>query len=237
MTRDGFRDGLSEAELQALKTPASSRPLDRPDQPVDPKLDSNDKLVLETADEATHQALGELHRNFAAAMSGVFSDITKRDVEVRLRDDGKGTYAQFVFGQPIPTCCAIVTARSIDVEFFISIQPSILYPLIDQMLGTVEAEPIPQRPLSEIERGLVEVMLQGVFAKYEDAWRQVLSFDLVLDRFEHNLQQNLAMGGSEATYRARYSVRCGSHTGIVEFCLPWQPTQQVRQRLATRPSS
>ena len=152
-----------------------------------------------------------------------------------MRDEGKGTYGQFVFGQSIPTCCAVVLARSIDVEFYVAIQPAILYPLIDRMLGAKESDAIPQRPISEIERGLSELILGGVLAEYEDAWRPVLSFDLTLHRIEYNLQRRCALAGSEETYRVRYSVRFGCHAGFVELCLPWRKTQQVRQRLAVKP--
>ena len=222
------RELLSAEELKALTTPSPKRSTIR----------SNDvQGELQQEKQPSSLALDKLHRDFAEAMSEVFSEIAKQDVEVRLRDQGTGTYAQFVFGQSIPTCCAIVLARAIDVEFYFAFHPSILYPLIDNLLGSSNSDPIPQRPLTEIEQGLAELLFARVLDKYEDAWTTALSLDFTLLRFEHNVQQHRAMGGSDETYRARYGVRFGCPSGLVELCLPWAATQQVRHRLAAVPGS
>jgi flagellar motor switch protein FliM len=118
-----------------------------------------------------------------------------------------------------------------ELEFYVAFRPSILYPILDTMMGATEIEPIPQRPMTEVERGLVEVLCEQLMAAYEDAWRPVLALRLGLDRLEHNVQQNPFLSGGEVIYRVRYDVRLGHQTGTIELCLPWQASKQLRQQL------
>ena len=175
--------------------------------------------------------LSELHRTFAQSLASTLTDCLSRNMEVSLRHDGVSTYSQFVFGQPVPCCCAIVASETAKFEFFVSISPTILFPMLDRLVGAGESDPIPQRPITEIERGLIEVLLAQVIAVYEDAWRPVLALNLNLSRLEHNIQQSHLLSGSEATYRTRYDVRLDAFSGFIEFCLPWEASKQLRQRL------
>jgi flagellar motor switch protein FliM len=214
------REMLSDEELSALRTP--TREIDTSTSKVAPEVDV----------ESPCQSLKELHRALADSLSSTLSTLIHREVAIGLRDQTLGTYAQFVFSQPIPTCCAIVRAESINLETYFAIQPTIIYPLIDRLLGCKQSDPIPQRPITEIESGLAVILLTEIIGKYNDAWQQALTLDLRIARIEHNVQRLGAMPGSEPTYRARYELRCGSDFGQLEICLPWKATNQIRQRLS-----
>lgn len=214
-----YREMLSDEELSALRTPANV-------------ADKSVSQIAPTDVEPPCLSLKELHRTMADALSTSLGNLVSREVEVRLRDQSLGTYAQFVFGQPIPTCCAIARAEPINLEMYFAIQPTILYPLIDRLLGCKQSDPIPQRPITEIESGLAEILLTEIVSKYNDAWQQALTLDLTIAWIEHNVQRLGSMAGSEKTYRARYELRSGSDFGQLEICLPWRATNQIRQRLS-----
>ena len=215
------REALSDDELAVLSTPTHG-----PRAPLPTAHRDAD------GGNVAHPSLQELHRQFAGSLAVIFSGFANRDIIVRLRDQSNATYSQFVFGQSIPTCCAVIRAEPINLEFYLAVQPTICYPLIDRLLGCRQSDPIPKRPLSEIETGLMLFMMNEIVTKYGDAWQQALSLELQVDRMEHNVQQLGALAGSEQTYRARYGIRSGTDFGQLEVCLPWQATHQIRQRLA-----
>ncbi len=178
------------------------------------------------------EALADLHASFADDLSTLLSDLARREVVVKLREIVRGTYGQFVFGHTVPTCCAVVLAVPIQTEFFLAIRPSILFPLLDRALGCDLPDPAQRRPLTEIESALSTLLVEQMLGKYREAWQQVLSLELSVDRLEFNTQQMRAMSGSEPVCLVRYDVRCARDQGWVELCIPWKPTQRMRERLA-----
>lgn len=229
--------GLTDAELELLTSPAPEL-AEAVQMPGDL---SGAAPILRESDEVgadlPHASLMDLHRDFAEALRLRLSKFARRDVSVLLRDQSSGSYAQFVFGQVVPTCCAVVRARSIDLEFWLAFQPSILYPIMDRMLGSRESDPIPQRPLSEIESGLAMIILNDIITAYGDAWQRALSLELRVERLVHNVQQLGGAAGSEPTWRVRYGLQCGQDFGLLDFCIPWATSQQIRKRLAASHTS
>lgn len=228
-----MRKGLSSDERELLNSPQTvhHRAADAPAHPTEADSVAG---VTPDANQQLAPELSELHRTFAKSMSHTLDECVGAETEVALRHDGLSTFAQFVFGQPVPCCCAIVASETSQFEFYLAVTPSILYPMLDRLVGAREADPVPKRPMTEIERGLVEVLLAQVVAAYEEAWRPILSLSLNLARLEHNLQQSQLLSGGEATYRARYEVRFEGVGGFAEFCLPWEQSRPLRERLTHR---
>ena len=66
------------------------------------------------------------------------------------------TYSEFVFSLENPTCFNLLKAEPLEGNLILDINPSILYPIIDRLLGGgKEAGPLARRPLTEIELRLV----------------------------------------------------------------------------------
>src|ERR1700676_3592973 len=98
------------------------------------------------------RALQTLHegfsRNFGAALSGLLRSI----VEVKLTSVDQLTYSEFVFSLENPTCFNLLKAEPLEGNLILDINPSILYPIIDRLLGGGrDPTPVPRRPLTEIE--------------------------------------------------------------------------------------
>lgn len=216
-----YHDALSKEELKVLSHPSSceSKP--------QPAAEANGPLTINECHGFT-----ELHNEFSTTLMEVFGKLGACDVRCRLRDAIRGTYGQFVFSQTIPTCCAVIRAEPIHTEFFLAIQPSILYPLLDSMCGTTSKEPPPQRPMTEIEAVLAKRMMRQILHSYSQTFERALSLELVIDRLQHNAQQLKGLSGGEPVFHVTYDVICGSDYGRVTICLPWLGTQQIREQLA-----
>ena len=215
-------EGLSPEELELLSTPTivSSPPNSSPPAPS------------RGVSDPPHPSLLELHRELAGSFGDELTEAAQRSVGVTLREQMVGSYAQFVFGQPNPTFCSVIRSRASELEFWFTIQPTVLYPLIDRLLGCRESDPVPQRPLSEIETALAGLLVERLIARYGEAWRRALSLELEVDRIATNVQLLSAAAGSAEVWRTRFAVRCGQDFGYLEVAFPWADTHQLRQRLA-----
>src|SRR2546429_4347032 len=99
--------------------------------------------------QTMHEAFG---RNFGAALSALLRTI----VEVKLTSVDQLTYSEFVFSLENPTCFNVLSAEPLEGQLVLDINPSILFPVIDRMLGGgKEASTQSRRPLTEIELRLV----------------------------------------------------------------------------------
>ena len=70
-------------------------------------------------------------RNFGAALSALLRTI----VEVKLTSVDQLTYSEFVFSLENPTCFNLLRAEPLEGNLILDINPSILYPIIDRLLG------------------------------------------------------------------------------------------------------
>ena len=78
--------------------------------------------------QTLHEGFG---RNFGAALSALLRTI----VEVKLTSVDQLTYSEFVFSLENPTCFNLINAAPLEGQLILDINPSILFPIIDRLLG------------------------------------------------------------------------------------------------------
>ncbi len=90
--------------------------------------------------QTLHEGFG---RNFGAALSALLRTI----LEVKLTSVDQLTYSEFIFSLENPTCFNLVRAKPLEGYLILDINPSILYPIIDRLLGGgKESGPPARRP-------------------------------------------------------------------------------------------
>src|SRR5262245_47155579 len=135
------------------------------------------------------RALQTLHegfsRNFGAALSGLLRSI----VEVKLTSVDQLTYSEFVFSLENPTCFNLLKAEPLEGNLILDINPSILYPIIDRLLGGgKDSTPPARRPLTEIELRLVARITSLFLEEMRRAWVNVVELKPSVERVESNPQ-------------------------------------------------
>jgi flagellar motor switch protein FliM len=118
--------------------------------------------------QTLHEGFG---RNFGAALSALLRSI----VEVKLTSVDQLTYSEFVFSLENPTCFNLLRAAPLEGNLILDINPSILYPIIDRLLGGgKETGPVARRPLTEIELRLVSRITNLFLQEMRRAWENVV---------------------------------------------------------------
>src|SRR3569623_2034675 len=194
---------LSQAEVESLLTsmesqtartgvpqappPVTSGPR-APGRPRE-KITPYDFKRPERVGKDQMRALQSLHegfgRNFGAALSALLRSI----VEVKLTSVDQLTYSEFVFSLENPTCFNLLKAAPLEGNLILDINPSILYPIIDRLLGGGrETSALARRPLTEIELRLVRRITDLFLEELHRAWENVLERDLAVISGESNRQ-------------------------------------------------
>ena len=176
--------------------------------------------------QTMHEGFG---RNFGAALSALLRII----VEVKLTSVDQLTYSEFVFSLENPTCFNLINAKPLEGQLILDINPSILFPMIDRLLGgsTTSAAPA-RRPLTEIELRLVSSITDLFLNEMQHAWENVLELDLDVDRVESNPQLVQIIPANEVVVLISFELTIGETRGMVNLCIPFNSIERVGNKLS-----
>ena len=176
--------------------------------------------------QTLHEGFG---RNFAAGLSAMLRSM----VEVKLTSVDQLTYSEFVFSLENPTCFNLLNAEPLEGNLILDINPSILYPIIDRLLGGGhEGSPLARRPLTEIELRLVS-RITGLFLdELKHAWENVLDLTLEVVRVESNPQLVQIVPPNEVVVLISFEVTLGDVRGMVNLCIPYNSIERISGKLS-----
>ncbi|MEQ8786426.1 MAG: flagellar motor switch protein FliM [Pirellulaceae bacterium] len=235
---------LSQAEVESLLNameagaPAAERPKspDASDKPARTreKVTSYDFKRPERVGKEQMRALQSLHegfgRNFGAALSALLRSI----VEVKLTSVDQLTYSEFVFSLENPTCFNLLKADPLEGNLILDINPSILYPIIDRLLGGgKETGPLARRPLTEIELRLVSRITTLFLGELKHAWENVLPLELSVERVESNPQLVQIVPPNEVVVLISFELTIGDVRGMMNLCIPFNSIERISSKLAS----
>lgn len=176
--------------------------------------------------QTLHEGFG---RNFAAGLSAMLRSM----VEVKLTSVDQLTYSEFVFSLENPTCFNLLKAEPLEGNLILDINPSILYPIIDRLLGGGrEAGPLARRPLTEIELRLVS-RITGLFLdQLHHAWENVLDLSLEVVRVESNPQLVQIVPPNEVVVLISFELALGDTRGMMNLCIPYNAIERISGKLS-----
>ncbi len=238
-------DVLSQAEVESLLSAmaaggeaatamaASPEPVPGPPKARE-KVTPYDFKRPERVGKEQMRALQTLHegfgRNFAAGLSAMLRSM----VEVKLTSVDQLTYSEFVFSLENPTCFNLLKAEPLEGNLILDINPSILYPIIDRLLGGGrEATHPARRPLTDIELRIVSRITGLFLEELHRAWENVLDLHLEVVRVESNPQLAQIVSSNEVVVVISFEVTlAGDARGMVNLCIPYNSIERIGNKLS-----
>ena len=234
-------DVLSQAEVENLLTAMDSTTAGSAAEPVagrehTPAASSKPREKImpydfkrpERVGKEQMRALQTLHegigRNFGAALSALLRSI----VDVKLTSVDQLTYSEFVFSLENPTCFNLIQAKPLEGNLILDINPSILYPIIDRLLGGgSEVGPMSRRPLTEIELRLVSRITRLFLDEMQSAWDNVVKLDLSVERVESNPQLAQIVPPNEVVVLISFELTLSDVRGMINLCIPFNSIERI----------
>jgi len=236
-------DVLSQTEVESLlnamaaggqpHAAVATRSSSSPSKPRE-KVAPYDFKRPERVGKEQMRALQTLHegfgRNFGAALSALLRGI----VEVKLTSVDQLTYSEFVFSLENPTCFNLLKAEPLEGNLILDINPSILYPIIDRLLGGGrEAGPLARRPLTEIELRLVSRITSLFLQELRHAWENVLDLHLEVIQVESNPQLVQIVPPNEVVVLISFELTIGELRGMMNLCIPYNSIERIGGKLSS----
>ena len=217
----------------AAEQQAAAQPQQKPAMRSREKVTPYDFKRPERVGKEQMRALQSLHegfgRNFGAALSAMLRTI----VEVKLTSVDQLTYSEFVFSLENPTCFNLLRAEPLEGNLILDVNPSILYPMIDRLLGGgQETGEIARRPMTEIELRLVSRITSLFLVELRAAWENVLELELSVERVESNPQLVQIVPPNEVVFLISFELTLGDVRGMVNLCIPFNTIERFSSKLS-----
>jgi len=177
--------------------------------------------------QSLHEGFG---RNFGAALSALLRSI----VEVKLTSVDQLTYSEFIFSLENPTCFNLLAAKPLEGNLILDINPSILYPVINRLLGGgKETGVVARRALTEIELRLVRRITDLFLHDLKRAWANILPLEFEVERVESNPQLVQIVPPNEVVVLISFELTLGDVRGMMNLCIPFNAIERIGNKLTT----
>ncbi len=178
------------------------------------------------------RAMQSLHESLSRSFGAALSAVLRSMIEVRLISVDQLTYSEFVYSLEVPTCYNLLKPKPLEGNWILDLSPSLLYPIIDRMLGgTVASETANKRPLSEIELRLANRITTIFLRELRLAWLNVIELDIEVERVESNPQLVQIVPPNEVVIMVSFELSMGAVRGMANLCIPFNTIERVGGKL------
>ena len=215
--------GEVKADLGAETEPGPAREVSAYDFKRPERVSKDQMRALETHHEV-------MARNLAATLSGHLRTI----VDCKLTAVEQLTYSEFINSLPNPTCFNVMTAEPLEGKLVLEINPSIVFPIIDKLLGgQAGVGSVPDREMTEIERKLFARITDRVLGHLRETWSPIKKLEFAIVQTESNPQLLPIVAPNEVVVLISFEVRMGEVSGMMNLCIPYPVIEPVMGAFST----
>lgn len=180
------------------------------------------------------RAFQSLHDGFARLLAASWSAHLRATVRVRVTSVDQVTYGEFVRSLPDITVITIFSAAPLKGVGILQMTSDIVFPIIDRLLGGAGETIEGNRELTEIERAVIEGVLDKALQDLAEAWQGLLELKVNIEGLEMNLQFTPLTAENEATLLISMEVSINDKVGRMNLCFPAVFLEGVMPKLSTQ---
>ena len=235
-------DVLSQSEVESLlaaldsgpQTTTHAAPSRRADD-LHSQISVYDFKRPERVSKEQMRAFQALHEGFSREFGAALSGMLRTIIEVKLISVDQLTYSEFVFSLENPTCFNLLQSEGLDGHLILDLNPSIIYPIVDRLLGGGKdpRQAFPSRPLTEIELRLVSRITSLATRGLENAWSNICQLKLRVSQVESNPHLVQIVPPNEVIVLISFEITMGEMRGIMNLCIPFNTIEPLTGKLSS----
>ncbi|MFZ5352072.1 MAG: flagellar motor switch protein FliM [Bacillota bacterium] len=228
---------LSQSEIDALLSALSSGEIsvhEIKEEKDERKIrEYNFKLPNKFAKDHT-RTLQIMHENFARLLQTYLSGYLRALVQVEVISVDQLTYNEFSNSMPNPSILGIIDFAPLSGSIIVEIMPSIVFAMIERVLGGTGHPFERARGFTEIEITLIEKIMGQIINFLRDPWKNVIDIRPKLKRIETNPQFTQIMSPNETVALITLNTKVGNVEGMIHICIPHLVIEPVIPKLSTK---
>ncbi|MHB9093043.1 MAG: flagellar motor switch protein FliM [Eubacteriales bacterium] len=228
---------LSQEEIDALLSalsPGDAKPEQTKKGPEEPhkKIRVYDfKRPNKFSKEQIH-TLQAIHENYARLLATYFSGNLRSVVQLSVHSVEQLTYDEFIRSLPNPTILSIFQMDPLEGNAIMEVNPAIIFTIIDRLFGGPGEAPEKIRDLTDIERTIIEKVVNRILDILSEAWENIIQFKPKLDIIETNPLFTQIVSPSEMVVLISFRTQFGDNEGLINLCIPFIVLEPIINKLS-----
>jgi flagellar motor switch protein FliM len=162
-------------------------------------------------------------RNLASSLSGLLGN----SVDIYLKAVKQISYAEFLNTLADPTFFARIGIRSMDGAIALELSQSLVFPMIDLILGGKGRGFCENRYLTEFELDIMDGVLRLVVHELRNSWKPIIDLDFFLMDKGPRMKALPNVSPGEEVIVAYLNKKIGKDTGMVKLCFSTHVLEQI----------
>jgi flagellar motor switch protein FliM len=180
------------------------------------------------------RAFRSIHDKMARNLASQISSVMRSIVEIQLHSVDQMTYGEFLMSLPSPTSFNVFSLKPLDGKAVVEINPSIVFPMIERLLGGPGESYDGNRDFSDIELNLLDTILKVITTNIKEAWAPVIDIYPVVEAKESSPNVVQIVAQNEIIVMVVMELIIGHTSGMINFCYPVITLESVLPKLASR---
>jgi flagellar motor switch protein FliM len=180
------------------------------------------------------RAFRSIHDKMARNLASQISSVMRSIVEIQLHSVDQMTYGEFLMSLPSPTSFNVFSLKPLDGKSVVEINPSIVFPMIERLLGGPGESYDGNRDFSDIELNLLDTILKVITTNIKEAWAPVIDIYPVVEAKESSPNVVQIVAQNEIIVMVVMELIIGHTSGMINFCYPVITLESVLPKLASR---
>jgi len=175
-----------------------------------------------------------MHESFARHFGADLSGYIRTIAEITVTSVKQLTYSEYVERIPNPTSIAVFSLEPLKGMAIFEINPSIIFPIIDRVLGGVGEAMSKPRELTDLEQAIVGKIIEKAFTNLKDSWHRIADFDPEIKARETNPQFVQIVAPNEMCMNLNFEIKIKEHVGAMSICIPYMVIEPVLYKLSAK---
>jgi flagellar motor switch protein FliM len=161
-----------------------------------------------------------LHDNFARNLASSLSGYLRAYVIVNLVSVEQLSFSEFTQCLPSPTVLVALGMKPFDGNAVLELNPSLVFPLLEMLLGGNGKGAALARETTEIEQSILDTLFRIILHDLSTAWQTVTNISFNVEGRETEPQLLQILAPNEAVVSIGLEVRVGENTGLMNIGMP-----------------
>ncbi|AZV47039.1 flagellar motor switch protein FliM [Nautilia sp. PV-1] len=180
------------------------------------------------------RSIRAIHDKMARSLASDISSLMRSIVEIQLHSVDQMTYGEFLMSLPSPTSFNVFSLKPLDGKGVIELNPSIVFPMIDRLLGGSGAPFDTTREFTDIELNLLDQILKVVTQNMKEVWSPIMDLYPIVEAKESSPNVVQIVAQNEIVIMVIMEIIIGQTSGMMNICYPVITIESLLPRLANR---
>jgi flagellar motor switch protein FliM len=175
-----------------------------------------------------------LHESLARRLGSSLGAYLRVGFEMNLVSAEQLTYAEFMARIPELTYCASLHFMPVDARAVFQTDLSLVFPIVDLVLGGSGTDPIEPRELTEIEEQIFEAFVSLIARDLQSTWAPLVQFEIQFEQRQQLAQVQGLMLPMEKILSLSFEIRLPEAHGSINFAFPAVVANTLLRKLSAQ---